>query len=179
MKKSLLNEKLALKDKVSILDYEKYIKAVEVFCEDMKTSYDLESGEIGILGIARGGLPLLVSISHGTGIRKISMIQLQVSNSNDCFDFGNVRVMGECIDENIKKFIVFEDIIYKGKSTNAAINILKDMGKEIVAVYSLVIDEGFKDIEIENDDVPIKYAYEVNKDVWTYFFWETDVNKIG
>jgi hypoxanthine phosphoribosyltransferase len=178
MKKSLLNEKLEGNGKYVKFDYEKFIKAIEVFCEDIKTSYNIEDGTIGLLGLARGGLPLLVSISHGLGIRELSTIQLQMSNSDNCFDFGEAKVIEKCINDKYDKFIVFDDIIYKGRSTNAALKYLKEMGKEVLAVYTLVIDEGFKDIEIENNDVPIKYAYEINKDIWTYFFWETNINKI-
>lgn len=101
-----------------------------------------------------------------------------MSNSDKCHDYGEVRIINECISKDIDKFIVLEDIIYKGKSTNATIEILKNRQKEVLSVYSLVIDEGFKKIEIDNNDINIKYAYEVAKDDWVYFLWEENINKI-
>lgn len=178
MKQSLLNEKIKSKNKIVKFDYDLYIKAVEVICSDIIKNYDIKNEKIGILGMARGGLPLLVSVSHGIGIREVSSIQLQMSNSDNCHDYGEVRIINECINDNIEKFILLEDIIYKGKTTNAAIEILKNRKKEILCVYSLVMDEGFKNIEISNNDIDIKYVYEINEDDWVYFLWEENINKI-
>ena len=126
MKQSLLNEKIKSKNKIVKFDYDLYIKAVEAICSDIIKNYDIKNEKIGILGMARGGLPLLVSVSHGIGIREVSSIQLQMSNSDNCHDYGEVRIINECINDNIEKFILLEDIIYKGKTTNAAIEILKN-----------------------------------------------------
>jgi adenine/guanine phosphoribosyltransferase-like PRPP-binding protein len=178
MKKSLLNERLIGKEKKIKFNYDKFIKAVEAISEDIKANFDLEKGDIGIIGVARGGLPLIVSVSHEIGVRKISTLQLQMSNSDGSFDFGDVKILGKCIDERCNKFILFDDIICRGKSTNAAISILKEMGKEVLAAYVLVVDEGFKEFGNENDDVPLKYVYDIEKDDWVYFFWETNINKI-
>ena len=40
------------------------------------------------------------------------------------------------------------------------------------------MDEGFKNIEISNNDIDIKYAYEINENDWVYFLWEENINKI-
>lgn len=178
MLKSLLNEKLKSDNKKVIFDYDKYFTAVESICEDIKNNYNVVEEKIGILGMARGGLPLLVSVSHGIGVRNVSVIQTQMSNSDNCHDYGEVRFINQCIDENISKFILLEDIIFKGNTTNAVINILKKMNKEVLCVYSLVIDEDFKKIQIENNDIDIKYAYEIDRDDWVYFLWEQNINKI-
>ena len=128
--------------------------------------------------MARGGLPLLVTLSHMLGVRQISIIQTQMSNSDNCHDYGKFRYMSDNIDESKKKCILFEDIIYKGTTTNGVIDILKSRGKEVLSVYSLIIDENFKNIDISNNDVAIKYAYEITADDWVYFYWETDIREI-
>ena len=58
------------------------------------------------------------------------------------------------------------------------IDILKEKNKEILGVYSLIIDEEFKNIEIKNNDIDIKYVYEIDEDDWVYFFWEDDIREI-
>lgn len=171
------NQILISNKKVIKFDYNLYIEACEKIANDIKNKYqDLE--EIEIIGMARGGLPMLVTLSHLLGIRKVSMIQTQMSNSDNCHDYGEFRYMSDNIDDSKKKCILFEDIIYKGKTTNGVVDILKKRGKEILEVYSLIADVGFRDIVIENNDVNINYVYEIEKDDWVYFFWETNLNKI-
>lgn len=180
MKKNLLKEnKLLLsKDKIIKFDYEHYIDACKIMAEEIKNNYDLENDDIELIGMARGGLPMLVTLSHMLGIRRVSMIQTQMSNSDNCHDYGKFRYMSDNIDNSKKKCILLEDIIYKGTTTNGVIDILKERGKDVVGVYSLIIDKGFKNIEISNNEVDIKYVYEINEDDWVYFFWETDLRDI-
>lgn len=121
---------------------------------------------------------MLVTLSHLLGIRKVSIIQTQMSNSDNCHDYGKFRYISDNLDSSKKECILFEDIIYKGVTTNGVINILKEKDKNVLAVYSLIIDENFKNIEIENSDIAINYVYEINADDWVYFFWETDLRDI-
>lgn len=179
MLKKLSNEKLIAKDKKVKFNYEKYWDAIEKICDDIKKEYDLSKNDIGIVALARGALPLLVSVSHELGIRKVSTIQLQMSNSDKLHDYGDVRVISECISDDFDKFILLEDIIYKGKTTDKAIDVLKERNKKVLAVYSLIIDEEFRNIKIKNRETNIKYVYEINADDWVYFFWETDLRKIN
>lgn len=180
MKKGLLKEKQLLlsKDKIVKFNYEHYIDACKIMAEEIKNNYDLENDDIELIGMARGGLPMLVTLSHMLGVRRVSMIQTQMSNSDNCHDYGKFRYMSDNIDNSKKKCILLEDIIYKGTTTNGVIDILKERGKEVVGVYSLIIDKGFKNIEISNNEVDIKYVYEINEDDWVYFFWETDLRDI-
>ncbi len=175
---SLLNSKLISKNNEVKFDYEKYWNAVNAICDDIKKKYDLKNEKIGLIGMARGALPLLTSISHELGIREISIIQFQMSNSDNMHDYGNVRLINEMISDNYDCFILLEDIIYKGKTTDAAITHLKSKNKKVIGVYSLIVDEGFKDVTIKNDNVEINYAYDLNKDDWVYFNWECDINKL-
>ena len=101
-----------------------------------------------------------------------------MSNSDNCHDYGEVRYISDNLDNVKRNCILLEDIIYKGKTTNEAINIAKSKNKNVIGVYSLIIDEKFKAIEIENNNIPINYVYEILADHWIYFFWETDIRKM-
>jgi len=175
----LENEKKLLESNAKIVkfDYEHYIDACKRIADDIKSNYNLNDN-FELIGMARGGLPMLVTLSHMLGIRKISMIQTQMSNSDNCHDYGEFRYISDNISTDNTKCILLEDIIYKGTTTNGVIDILKEKGKEILAVYSLIIDEEFKNIEIPNRDIDIRYAYEINADDWVYFYWETDIREI-
>lgn len=172
-------KKLYSNNKIVKFDYELYIDACKKMAEDIKKKYDLSNGDIELIGMARGGLPMLVTLSHMLGIRKISIIQTQMSNSDSCHDYGKFRYMSDNISKDKTKCILLEDIIYKGTTTNGVVDILKQKNKKILGVYSLIIDEGFKDIEINNKDIDINYVYEINADDWVYFYWETDLREIN
>lgn len=171
------NNRLESKNKIVKFDYEYYIDACKKMAEEIKANYEIND-DVELIGMARGGLPMLVTLSHMLGIRQISMIQTQMSNSDNCHDYGKFRYMSDNISKDKTKCILLEDIIYKGTTTNGVIDILKEKNKEILGVYSLIIDDGFKDIEIKNNDIEIKYVYEINADDWVYFFWETDIREI-
>ena len=181
MKKCLLNEeKILLKSENKIIkfNYDHYIEACKIIADDIRKNFDLEHENIELIGMARGGLPMLVTLSHLLGIRQISMIQTQMSNSDNCHDYGKFRYMSDNIDDSKKKCILLEDIIYKGTTTDGVIDILKERKKEILGVYSLIIDRGFNNIDIKNNDIDIKYVYEIVEDDWVYFYWETDIRNI-
>lgn len=180
MKTCILNSEnncLESKNKIVKFDYEHYINACKKMAEEIKANYEIND-DIELIGMARGGLPMLVTLSHMLGIRQISIIQTQMSNSDNCHDYGKFRYMSDNISKDKTKCILLEDIIYKGTTTNGVIDILKEKNKEILGVYSLIIDEGFKDIEIKNNDIEIKYVYEIKADDWVYFFWEIDIREI-
>lgn len=181
MKISLINNGKPLKSKNKIVkfDYDLYIDACKIIAEDIKKNYDFDDN-IELVGLARGGLPMLVTLSHLLGVRKISMIQTQMSNSDQCYDYGKFRYISDNLSKNNTKCILLEDIIYKGTTTSGVVNILNEKSKEVIGIYSLIIDEGFKNIEIfdKKNNVDIKYVYEINADNWVYFFWETDIREI-
>lgn len=174
-----INNRLLSNNKKLVFNYDYYIDACKKIAEDIKSKYDLKNNDIELIGIARGGLPMLVTLSHMLGIRQISIIQTQMSNSDSCHDYGDFRYISDNITNSNKKCILLEDIIYKGITTNGVIDILKTKkNKEVLDVYSLIVDENFKNISIPNNDININYVYEVAADDWVYFFWETDIRNI-
>lgn len=169
--------KLKSNNKEIKFTYSYYMDACKSIAEDIKKNYDLSNDDIELIGIARGGLPMLVTLSHLLGIRRVSIIQTQMSNSDNCHDYGQFRYISDNIDDKKKKCILFEDIIYKGVTTNGVVDLLRKRDKEVLGVYSLIIDENFKYLSIGNDDLNIKYVYEISADDWVYFFWETDLRE--
>ncbi len=176
---NVMNLRTKSNNKVIKFDYDYYIEACKKIADDIQKNYDIKNDNIELIGMARGGLPMLVTLSHMLEIRKISMIQTQMSNSDNCHDYGKFRYMSDNISSDKTKCILLEDIIYKGITTNGVIDILKARGKDILCTYSLIIDENFKDIKISNNDIDIKYVYEIAADDWVYFFWETDIREIN
>lgn len=162
-------------------DYKAYIQACEIIANDIKEKYKNNLNNIELIGIARGALPMLVTLSHMLNIRNIFIVQTKMSNSDFCHDYGEVRYLSDNLTTEKKKCIVFEDIIYKGKSTKEVISILKNKNKEILNLYSLIIDENFIDLynNQQNINININYVYEIYADDWVYFLWEENLNKLN
>ena len=180
MKVNLLEKegRLNSTNKDLVFGYDYYMDACNKIAESIKSKYDLKKENIGLLGVARGGLPMLATLSHLLDIREVSMIQLQMSDSDECHTYGDVRIISETILDKYDKFIILEDIIFKGLSSGEVVNILKRKNKKVVDLYSLIIDEGFLDIQFPHTDIDINYVYTIDKDDWVYFYWEKDTRKI-
>ena len=56
-----------------------FLKAVDLISKDIEKKYLANNKKIGLIGLARGGLPLLVAVSHRTGIRKIKVVQIKMT----------------------------------------------------------------------------------------------------
>ena len=115
----------------------------------------------------------MAGVSHFSGLRNVSSLQVQMNKSDERADYGEAFLLSKDFDISYDNYIIFEDIIYKGKSINKAVQLLKQKNKNVLAIYSLVIDENYiTDTVFEYDDIPVKYVYEVHKDDWVYFPWE-------
>lgn len=133
---------------------------------------DMDFQNVGIIGVARGGLPLLVAMSHLLNIRDVSIFQVKMNKSDMPNDYGDAFISNCYINDNYDKYILFEDIIYKGNSSLEVVNYLKAKNKRVIGIYSLVMDEGFNK---NNDfkDIDVKSVFMVVKDEWVKFPWET------
>ena len=171
MKKIFIKKKILNHDD-NKFNYDTYMNACKKIASDIKKKYDLSDPNLGFLGIARGGLPLLVTISQLLEFRNISYIQCKMTNSDKPNDFGDFSLISEYIEPNKSKFIIFDDIVGQGKTSYGVINYLKTLNINVEDLYALVIDEGFK-----NDDPVITFnaGYESKKDSWVHFFWVEDI----
>ena len=131
-------------------------------------SKNFHKQKICLLGVARGALPLLTYISHHTGIRDISMMHLQMTKSDLPFDYGEVTILLDAIRDDYDKFIILEDIVYRGQTVQCIQNELEKKNKEICAIYSLIIDSGYDNIEIHQQ---IKAAGLLKNNIWVRFPW--------
>ena len=61
------NNRLESKNKIVKFDYEHYIDACKKMAEEIKANYEIND-DVELIGMARGGLPMLVTLSHMLGI---------------------------------------------------------------------------------------------------------------
>lgn len=148
-----------------------FIYSVSKMAEDIKKNFDM-SKKIGLVGIARGALPLLVSVSHELGIRNVSVLQVVMSKSDEEFDFGEAKIYGGYLDENCDCYIIFEDIISEGRSVNVLLEEFLKKKLEVSAVYSSFVKEDFIESGKLLGDTDLRYVFTFRADEWVYFFWE-------
>ena len=149
-----------------------FLKSVDLISKDILKKYKNKLDKIGLIGIARGGIPLLVSVSHRIGIRKINVVQIKMTNTNEKWDYGEEKIIGGYIDPNVEEFIIFEDIVSHGRSINLLVNELKKSNKKVLAIYSLFMNEDMKKINIDNEYMDIIYTNLITQKQWVNFFWE-------
>lgn len=173
-------KKLNTLNRETFLTPEMYINACDAIAEDIKQivlNMNIDINEIGLLGIARGGLPLMVGVSHRTGIRDCFSIQIKMNKSDNKDDYGIAHYINGNI--SIKKYyFIFEDIIYKGQSINLLMNILNNKANDVLGIYSIVQDSGFAENNVFSyNQSLVKSSYLLPKDDWVYFFWEKGYKK--
>lgn len=160
----------------AMLTPELFLEAANIIANDIEKVIDeknIDKKDIQMIGIARGGIPLMVAVSHRTGVRYCSSIQFQMNKSDNKNDYGKTQYINGEIDSDKKYYFVFEDIIYKGNTINLLFDMLSEKNKKILSVYSLVSDYNFeKDKAFKYDTNIIKTCYQITADDWVYFFWE-------
>jgi hypoxanthine-guanine phosphoribosyltransferase len=147
-----------------------FLEAVKLITNDILEKFPNKN--YGLIGVARGGLPLLVSVSHRLDIRRIDVVQIKMSNSDKQWDFGTAEMLGSTLNDEIDEYIIFEDIVARGRSVNLLVNELKKKNKKVLAIYSLVLNEVMKDLKLDNEDMDIVYVDMINPSQWVNFFWE-------
>ena len=149
-----------------------FLESVDLISKDIENKYLNEGKNIGLIGLARGGLPLLVAVSHRTGIRKINVVQIKMTESNERWDYGKPEWVNGFIDENIDEFIIFEDMVSHGRSVNLLVNVLTKMNKKVLAIYTLFMNNDMKELSLDNEYMDINYVNLITQKQWVYFFWE-------
>lgn len=149
-----------------------FLESVDLISKNIENKYLNEGKNIGLIGLARGGLPLLVAVSHRTGIRKINVVQIKMTESNERWDYGKPEWVNGFIDENIDEFIIFEDMVSHGRSVNLLVNELTKMNKKVLAIYTLFMNNDMKELSLDNEYMDINYVNLITQKQWVYFFWE-------
>ncbi len=149
-----------------------FLDAVDLISKDIENKYLKEGKNIGLIGLARGGLPLLVAVSHRTGIRKINVVQIKMTESNKRWDYGKPEWVNGFIDEDIDEFIIFEDMVSHGRSVNLLVNELTKKNKKVLAIYTLFMNNDMKELSLDNEYMDINYVNLITQKQWVYFFWE-------
>lgn len=143
--------------------------SVKKISEDISKNYDVK--KIGLLGVARGGLPLLVGVSHELGIRSISVMQIKMTNSDKFWDYGDAKLCSECVDDDYDNYLIFEDMVSHGRSANVAIRTLEDKNKKVLSVYSLCMNQDMNNLSLQSS-IDVRYMYLTSPQQWVCFFWE-------
>lgn len=162
---------LRTENKKVYLSWEQFDEMVKQFSNKICSLPDPD--KLCLLGVARGGLPLLTAVSHQTGIRNISIVQTQITNTDTPFDYGNIRLLIDGIRDEFDKFIVLEDIIGTGETLKFLLRYLQKKGKSISSIFSLVIDEDF--LNSSEIDVPIYGGVKLPSKNWVVFPWERSI----
>jgi hypoxanthine-guanine phosphoribosyltransferase len=169
--KLLSKEKIGFSnDKFEKLSWDKFEKLSNIIVNDIFISnFHLE--KVSLLGIARGALPLLSYVSHHTKIRDLSICQLKMTNSDKPFDYGTSSILLKAIRNDFDKFILFEDIIFRGQTIKLVQDELYKENKAILAIYSLLVDESYENQFIT---AQVRSAALVKQNHWVKFPWESD-----
>lgn len=133
--------------------------------------------KIGLLGIARGGLPYLTLFSHCSGIRDFGIVHVIRTAPDDQFKYIEPQIALEMMPEDITDYIILDDILAHGtkaKTTvDTVINRLLALGKNIICVSTIGINEDwFDSYDWKALNIPIIAGYSVPKTGWIYFPWE-------
>ncbi len=175
MKKIFIKDDLLSHPEDNLFNYDMYMDACKKIADDIKGKYDLTDPNLGFIGIARGGLPLLVTVSQLLEFRHISFIQCKMTNSDTPHDYGDFSILSKYIEPNKKKFILFDDILYTGKTSYGVIEYLNKNGIEVNDVYALVADQSFQN---DNPNINFSAGLESSKDSWVHFFWVEDIREL-
>ena len=173
MKRCLKEEKLINDGNPNIkikFGEKEFLEAVDLISKDITEKFS--NKKFGLLGVARGGLPLLVAISHRIDVRRVDVIQVQMTNTDNQWDYGEAKFVNETLDDDIDEYIVFEDIVSHGRSVNLIVNELLKRGKKVLAIYSLVLNEDMKKLQLDHEDMDIVFVNMIKQTQWVNFFWE-------
>lgn len=173
MRKCLKEDKLINNGNPDIKIYygeDNFLEDIELISNDIKYKY--KDKKIGIIGIARGALPMLTTISHRLNIRRVDIAQIKMTNSDEKWDYGNPELLYNTVDDNIEEYIILEDIISHGRSVNLLVNDLIKKGKKVLAIYSLILNDEMKKYKLDNENMDIFYVNKINQQQWVNFMWE-------
>lgn len=180
MKKSLTKDVLLNNGNPDIkinFSEKEFLEAVKIIADDIRKNYDIVNKKIGLIGVARGALPLLVALSHELEIRHINVVQIEMTKSNKRWDYGDAKWHNGYITDDCDEYIILEDMVSHGRSINLLVNKLTEMEKKVTAIYTIFMNKDMKKLKIDNEYMDIKYVNMICQEQWVYFFWEKGYKK--
>lgn len=153
------------------LTTEKVEMAILSICKNIDNLVNFDE----FLVIVRGGMVPAIYLSHYLNKRNFVFFQGFKTNSNIPQDFSpKFKKICSKINKG-KKYLIVEDIIFKGETIYQAIKYTEKNGGKIVGVCSLVMDEKFKNFIKKNLSIPLFVAFQCQNRKWIRFPWEKKI----
>lgn len=151
---------------VSCLSWEQYDDLVRVAIK--RISADHFKPDV-IVGIARGGLPLLTTLSSFFSIREVGVIFVQKTVTDEIFAdrFPSAILHGVGLPYPIasRNVLLVDSIIRSGQTMKTSLAVLKELGADSAKVVSLCKQRGMYDFD---PFAPL----EIEQDDWIVFPWD-------
>jgi pyrimidine operon attenuation protein/uracil phosphoribosyltransferase len=167
-------------DEVPVLDAEGVRDAVERIAAGILESGPEDDGVgLAFVGIERRGVPLADRVRAacaGSG-RDIVTGSLDISLYRDDFDnLGTVPTLRASrigFDPTGRRVVLFDDVLFTGRTVRAAIDALMDFGRPSRIRLAVLVDRGNRDLPIQADHVGFRLPTSREDHVWVRFR-ETD-----
>lgn len=148
------------------MTWEDYEKTVAEIIAHIRSRHLLIEG---VVGIARAGLPLLVSTASFLEIRDVGVLFIQRTTSDQPFAMflPDAEFLGDGIPFPLqgRSVLLVDNVLHSGKTATKALNILRGMGAKVVEVASLA---RYQDEYAFQFFAPIKLA----EDEWMIWPWD-------
>jgi adenine/guanine phosphoribosyltransferase-like PRPP-binding protein len=129
-----------------------------------------------LLVMVRGGMVPAVMLSHRMSCRKLRFFQGMRTATNKPRDYCDLTLINLPEIKNNERIVIIEDIVYKGDTTHAAINYIKEKGAKVVCVCTLVVDEDYNKLaHPETPRLPLYTGYICPSEAWVRFPWEQPI----
>lgn len=141
-----------------VLDADDVSRAIARIAHEILESNHGADGLL-LLGIPRRGVPLArrlaEAISTAEGVR-VAVGELDITMYRDdlrkrpTLPVGRTRVPGSVDDRVV---VLVDDVLYSGRTVNAALDALKDLGRPKVVRLAVLVDRGHHELPIRADHV--------------------------
>ncbi|MBI5915303.1 MAG: bifunctional pyr operon transcriptional regulator/uracil phosphoribosyltransferase PyrR [Bacteroidetes bacterium] len=143
-----------------ILTNERFALTIERLCHQLIENHDAFQNTC-LIGIQQGGVPLVGRIHRRlleiTGISNIKNGKLDITFYRDDFRHRSKPIRASVTEMDFliegKKVVLMDDVLYTGRSVQAAMSALQDFGRPLKVELLTLVDRRF------NRDLPIKADY--------------------
>jgi len=128
--------------------------------------------------VVRGGMVLSIIISHHFGVKEMAFFHASRNSSDLPHSYSTLKIHKHAEVKKGDKVLIVEDIVYQGRSINAAIKNVLDAKATVAAVCSLFMDENFGTEYLKKlGTYRMKYisSYRCKNLKWIRFPWENKI----